>query len=333
MVFFSVDLWQLPPYLRALASAVPAPRVIAYCPVDGPLTNCPGVDDLRALDCLVVPTRFGQAQVGGALARQSRQFSTAVEVIPHGVDSDRFYPHEDTVEQTRRQRARAELFPHQPELADGFIVLNANRNQPRKRLDLTLQGFAQFAAGKPPGVKLLLHSGTIDLGSNTVALANELGVLDRVLRVQATRTHPVVSDARLNLIYNACEVGVNTSVSEGWGLVAFEHAATGAAQIVPRHSACGELWHGAATLLPATPKDRSSGGAEGGVVSAGALAEALERLYTDRDYLAQQSRAALDRTRRGDLQWDAVACRFESLFDRYVDGVRFSAESRSEKRH
>ncbi|MBV8068843.1 MAG: hypothetical protein JO270_02985, partial [Acidobacteriaceae bacterium] len=182
LVFFSVDLWQLPPYLRALASAVPAPRVIAYCPVDGPLTNCPGLDDLRVLDCLVVPTRFGQAQVTGGLARRSIQFSTAVEVIPHGVDSDRFYPYEDTVEQTRRQRARVELFPHQPELVDGFIVLNANRNQPRKRLDLTLQGFAQFAAGKPRGVKLLLHSGTIDLGSNTVALANELGVLDRVLR-------------------------------------------------------------------------------------------------------------------------------------------------------
>jgi D-inositol-3-phosphate glycosyltransferase len=314
LVFFSVDLWQLPPYLRALAGAVAAPRVIAYCPVDAPLRSCPDLHALRLLDCLAVPTRFGRDEVTSALARQGVELAAPVEVIPHGIDSDKFYPYADTAEQKGRQRARAELFPHRPELANAFIVLNGNRNQPRKRLDLTLQGFARFAAGKPPGVKLLLHSGTIDLGSNTVAVANELGVLDRVLRTQNARTHPVVNDGRLNLIYNACEVGVNTSMSEGWGLVAFEHAATGAAQIVPQHSACGELWDGAATLLPATPFHRDGENVEGGVVSADALAETLERLYADRAYLAQQSRAAFDNAHRRDLEWGAVACRFESLF-------------------
>jgi D-inositol-3-phosphate glycosyltransferase len=43
----------------------------------------------------------------------------------------------------------------------------------------------------------------------------------------------VVDDRQLNLLRNACDVGINTSMGEGWGLAGFEHGATGAAQIVP----------------------------------------------------------------------------------------------------
>ena len=92
---------------------------------------------------------------------------------------------------------------------------------------------------------------------------------------------PVVSDAALNRIYNACEVGLNTSAGEGWGLVAFEHGATRAAQVVPRHSACEELWEGAASLLPTTPLESSAEQCyTGSVTSAESVAEALERRYT-----------------------------------------------------
>lgn len=31
-------------------------------------------------------------------------------------------------------------------------------------------------------------------------------------------------------------------MGEGWGMVSFEHVATGAVQIVPDRSACGKLW-------------------------------------------------------------------------------------------
>jgi len=50
-----------------------------------------------------------------------------------------------------------------------------------------------------------------------------------------------LDDRELNLLYNACDVGLNTASSEGWGMVSFEHAATGAAQIVPRSWVCGEV--------------------------------------------------------------------------------------------
>jgi hypothetical protein len=60
----------------------------------------------------------------------------------------------------------------------------------------------------------------------------------------------IVSDRELNLLYNACDVGINTSMGEGWGLVSFEHGAAGAAQVFPDHTACTELWSGRAELIP-----------------------------------------------------------------------------------
>ena len=59
-----------------------------------------------------------------------------------------------------------------------------------------------------------------------------------------------LSDADLNRLYNACDVGINTSMGEGWGLVSCEHGAAGAAQIVPDHTGCAELWRGRGELIP-----------------------------------------------------------------------------------
>lgn len=315
LVFLSGDLWQIPPYLQALSDTTVAPRTVAYCPVDGVMKAGTSLLEFQQLDRLVTATNFGKNEVCSSLASLGASKPLAVEVIPHGLDAGRFYPYESIDGKTGRKRAREELFPNQPELAEAFIVLNANRNTNRKRFDLTLDGFARFAAGKPPGVKLYLHAGTIDQGINFVAEANRLGVLDRILTTTNKRDHPVVSDTELNRIYNACDVGVNTSTGEGWGLVAFEHAATRAAQVVPRHSACAELWNEAATLLPTAPIQTSSGNwFQGGEVPAESLAEALEHLYTNRVYLEQQADAGWRNACREELTWDAVAGRFEQLF-------------------
>src|SRR5205085_11032699 len=126
--------------------------------------------------------------------------------------------------------------------------LNANRNQRRKRVDVTMRAFARFASARPRAL-LYLHMGMRDLGCDVLALARSLGIEDRVITTTAAAAHPHVPDEVLSLIYNACEVGVNSAVAEGFGLVSFEHAAAGAAQLVPAGGACAELWDGAA--LPA----------------------------------------------------------------------------------
>jgi parallel beta-helix repeat protein len=132
---------------------------------------------------------------------------------------------------------------------DAFIVLNANRNMPRKRIDLTMQGFALFAKDKPANVKLYLHMATEDTGWNVLILAKRYEIFDRLIMTQADNTRPAFSDEQLNLLYNACDVGITTVTGEAWGMVSFEHAATRAAQIVPRHTSLADLWAGAAEFI------------------------------------------------------------------------------------
>jgi hypothetical protein len=64
----------------------------------------------------------------------------ALAVLGHGVDTEVFSPVNASAGDVRR-----ELFPARPELHDAFLVLNSNRAYSRKRLDLTITGFAQFA--------------------------------------------------------------------------------------------------------------------------------------------------------------------------------------------
>jgi len=52
---------------------------------------------------------------------------------------------------------------------DDFIVFNGNRNQFRKRIDITISAFAKFAVGRPD-TKLYLHMGMKDMGWDVMPL-------------------------------------------------------------------------------------------------------------------------------------------------------------------
>lgn len=267
VVLVQVDAALFPAHAPALAAC--EARVVAYCPVDWPEMPPHVARALRAADRVVTYTDYGRELLGGG-----------ADVIPHGVDTGRFAP----------SGARDD---------DTFVVLNANRNIHRKRVALTLEGFALFARGRPHA-RLHLHMGPRDQGCDVPGLAAELGIADVVSTTPCEGRRPQVSDAELNRIYNAAHVGINTCAAEGWGLVAFEHAATGAPQVLPDHSACGELWRDHALLLPAEP-------------TAEDVAAALARLHDDRALRAEMGRRALARARDPRLAWDAVARQWEEL--------------------
>jgi glycosyltransferase involved in cell wall biosynthesis len=150
--------------------------------------------------------------------------------------------------------------------------------------------------------------GMRDHGCDVRALAGDLGIGDRVLTTTDGDTHPVVGDERLNQIYNACDVGLNTCEAEGWGLVSFEHAATGAPQVVPAGSACAELWGDAGTLVPTTPTAR--GGHE---VSVEGVAAALGRLHDDPGLAADMGARARAHACSPRFAWSAIAERWAEV--------------------
>ena len=319
LVFVLNDIWVQHAYVRELRSLESPPPIVLYCPVDGGPLDAETVAPLEGVSRFVVYTEFGRRQVEAAVSEQRARepafdFPT-VEVVPHGVDTDTFHPLDGG-----RRRARRLLFPDAPDVDERFIVLNANRNQPRKRIDTTIRGFALFARDKPPSVKLFLHMGVEDVGWNVIQLARRYGVEDRVLMSSLARVIQGVAAKQLNLVYNACDVGLNTSSAEGWGLPSFEHAATRAAQIVPRHSACEELWRDSALLLePVLSVVNDKILTEAWLVSPESVAGALERLYRDRRLLEEMSELAYRNATRPDYRWEAISGRWDALFRGVLD--------------
>jgi glycosyltransferase involved in cell wall biosynthesis len=288
---------------QALAGAGVRAPLAAWCPVHWASDGSRRFACLAEVDRLVAFTTFGRA----AFAAAFRGLVTPpppLEVIPLGVDRGRFRPEGGPA---ARARARAALFREHRVPGDAFVLLNANRNTARKRVDLTLRAFALAARRSARDLRLWLHCSRHDPGPDLRGLAAELGMAGRVTITGAGGEHSPRADRWLNGLYTACDAGINTSQGEGWGLVAFEHAATGAAQLVPGHGATAELWEGAGVLLPLA---RGGGPWEVCVERTAALVCALA---DDGAWLERASAAALRRARAPELGWEAVAARWNDV--------------------
>ena len=314
------DIWLFDYYLRLLGPYRNGLKIAAYIPLDGAIVREENAASLEQADRVVAYTQFARAEFEGAFRRlrekaATRDFPT-VDVIPHGIDRERFFPLPELAQASftsaGRAHAKKRVFGDAADLAESFVVLNASRPDKRKRVDLTVQGFARFAAGKPPNVRLCLHHAIMDddIERELVRLIRECGLGERVsLNPLGTR---VVTDADLNLLFNACDVGITTSMGEGWGQVSCEHGAAGAAQIVPDHTACAELWRGRGELIPpARSYVPEFSPLEMGEVSAEGVADALETLYRDPARTQALARAAV--TDNPAPSWDVVARQFDDL--------------------
>jgi glycosyltransferase involved in cell wall biosynthesis len=330
LIFFVGEIWYLSYYASMVHSLIQPPHLIGYCPIDGPLLQPHSLRGLTHISCLVLYTEFAMQVVSHAWKQlQSEGYEADMPrrvVIPHGVDTALFHPLSSESQESGRQKARHRLravtTTNDPAcLENDFVVLNANRNQPRKRVDLTIQAFQLFAADKPANVKLYLHMGITDEGCNILGQAKKYDLLDRIVLTSRSQVHPEVSDEELNTIYNACDIGLNTSGGEGWGLCSFEHAATKAAQIVPDHTACAELWRGAALQI-GVPETSPTWHpmVELLEVSVDDTSAALEHLYVNQTFRHQMAVAAYRNATRPEYQWNAVAARFAGLFEDVING-------------
>lgn len=316
------DIWMFDYYLRLFGPYRDRLKIVACIPLDGRITNEEDAAPLAQADRIVAYTHFARAEFEGAFRRlrekrADRDFP-AVDVIPHGVDRDRFYPLPELEQASFASRGRAQakrrVFGDLPDAGESFVVLNASRPDKRKRVDLTVRGFAMFVAGKPANVRLCLHHAVMgDAAERELRpVIRECGLGER-LSVNPLGSQ-IVGDDELNLLYNACDVGINTAMGEGWGLVSFEHGAAGAAQIVPDHTACAELWRGRAELVPpARSYVPEFSPLEMGEVSPEGVAQALEALYRDPGRRQELARAAVSVAQNPAYSWDVVTRQFDEL--------------------
>jgi len=301
MIFILNDIWVIPKYLENIPEET---KIVTYFPVDAGPIHSSWVLDVAKRTTMVAYTKFGSSVIRTACP------DISVEIIPHGIDTDIFYP-------VDMAEARGNMVGLTP---DDFLVLNANRNQPRKRIDLTIKGFAKFAEDKPDDVKLYCHMGVEDMGWHVIKMCERHNVVNRLVLTSLELTPSnYVSDERLNFIYNASNVGLNTSMGEGWGLGTFEHGACKRAQITVDCSASHELYKDRAVLIPVDHYDTAPQIlTEGAVVTAESVAEALEYYYTHPEKREADAEKIYKFITQPKFQWKRIGKRWDKLFDKVL---------------
>jgi len=296
-------------------------KFVGYAPMDSyGWTGC--LDETaNDWDGVISYTEFGAHEfIRGGIRKP-------ITIIPHGITANQFYPM-DKAEARKRLNLKDDI----------FIVFNGNRNQFRKRIDITVEGFAKFAKDKPD-TQLYLHMGLKDQGWDVMPLfarAMQREGIDpngRIILTAQTQGPPNVEVEFLNTIYNAVDVGVNTCKGEGWGLVSHEHAACRVAQVVPNHTSCKEIFEGYGRLIRCDHVDVDTNySREMPCPSSDHLAAILTALYEDREKLAATAELCYLRATDERFSWDTIAHQFGEVFQEVLTTVVETTETQPKKK-
>lgn len=321
VIVINNDPWVTPLYLKELRRHKIDIPVFAYLPVDGKnVRSAP----LNGLACAIAYTDFGATELrdGG--------YNGRLATVPHGVDVDLYRPIPQWV-------ARDKIGLHKnPNFTPGsFIVGVVNRNQPRKRMDLTIQLFSRWwhRIGKPKDVFLYFHCKVReDRGWNLEQLAKYYNV-DSQLIVTARNmsTWVGIAESRMPWVYSAFDVQVTTTQGEGWGLTHQEGMACGIPQIVPVWSALGEWVTSGAYRVecdthPVTPNDVN---VVGGLPNEEMFINAMDRAWRFTDERLRLGRQARELVSDSQYRWPAIAYRFHRVFSEVLNGLPESVDAAS----
>jgi glycosyltransferase involved in cell wall biosynthesis len=295
-VIINNDWWNVAQFARIAPKGLP---LIGYMPVDGGNLDPAAMHALKKLHAAVWYTDYGQREAVKAGFKGRRH------VIPHGIDTSMFQP-------VRRDEARRLLDLNVPRKA--FIVGNLNRNQPRKRLDLSIQIFADWIRRhRVPNAFLLLHCAQKDTGWDLRRVAAFHGISDRLLLTGGENIRDLQSPRHLHLIYSSLDVQISTTLGEGWGLTTMEGMACGIPQVVPDSSALAE-WAAPALKIPCSrllmnPEINTTGA----LVDHEPFVAALQRLYTDKGLRKELSEQGIAHVRCIDYDWRNIAEQFHAI--------------------
>lgn len=306
VIFLLNDAWCLKNYLQILEELKKrlSFKIVLYFPVDASEHDPDWYTEFHIADAAFTYTDFGVAVATEACP------DVTFGKIAHGIDKSTFY--NLNMDKTVLKKS---LLNRRDFYEDSFVILNGNRNQPRKRVDITIQAFKLFCEDKPENVKLYLHMGVVDDHINIVKYAVRLGIDNRIVISESKKGIQTVTEKRLNEIYNACEVGVNTSLGEGWGLVNMEHASIGAPQIVGDHSAFKEIYGDCGILVPPSQDFIINN-----IMTCGKLAKpedfasAMELLYRNRELYNKLSEASKAKFARPEYSWENISKQWDTVF-------------------
>ncbi|MDQ3287357.1 MAG: hypothetical protein M3Q42_03680 [Pseudomonadota bacterium] len=278
--------------------------IVAYVPVEGPIRHSSPLAGLLEADAIVAYTAVGAQALVAALDIEGN--NAAVSVIPHAIDP---FQQESP---TCKTQSRARLLNTSLYDPDGTWILNANRNDQRKRPELTLRAFAECGT-KPGEALLVLHCTPHRPGLDLRIERDYYGLRKQVILTSEMKPGSW-SDQDIGLLYKSCEIGVNSALGEGWGLVAFEHALCGGAQIMPRHAGLAEIWGEAPAWVnvgaQTIPTDEVFSGQFAETQS---LTGVMKELIHNRGQTAAVAKACAARAASAELSWESVGERWRDI--------------------
>ncbi len=232
ILFFLQDTFILdfmPGMLTNLKKAGKRFKSIYYYPIDG-IPKPEWIDAVNAVDFPVTYTQYGFDQS----IKRLPSLKDKLQVLPHGINPKVFFP----APEQQVQEFRKQFFGP---VADRFIVTNVNRNQQRKDIPATILAFKEFKKQRPDAL-LYLHMAAVDQGWNLPEVLKmvELDISKDVILPQNFTPSTGFPLEILNLIYNASDVIISTTVGEGWGLSWTEAMATKTPIIFPMNTCLGE---------------------------------------------------------------------------------------------
>ena len=314
LVIIQNDPWNVGEYVKRIDKKAP---VVASMPVDG--KNCRG-NSLNDLALAIFWTKFGldEARKGG--------FHGLAEVIPLGVNTELYQP---------MDRLEARKTVGLPGLEDAFIVGNVNRNQPRKRLDLSVEYFAEWVKRNnlTNAYLFLLVAPTGEMGYNVRQLMSYYGFNDKNKRLILGEP-PVgrgLDEELMPSVYSSFDVQISTTQGEGWGLTTMEGMACGIPQIVPDWSALGEWCEDAVLKVNCSTHSVTPNyiNVVGGLPDKEEFMRALDLMYLTRQWSDNQSgwaqfrKKGLELVNRPEYRWEAIGQRFaEALEEPYAQSKK-----------
>ena len=177
-----------------------------------------------------------------------------ISVLRHGFDAEQFKPLNR--EAMRRKHGIPEHL---------FLILNMNRNTPRKRHDIVVQAFAELVARHPAKPLALLavcdvgEYGGFPIQEIYIRELERLGIPPQchIGKLMISKTSMSYTDDMVNELYAMSDIGITAADGEGFGLCQFEAMGIGIPQVVPYIGGFRDFCRNHENALTVTPKWRS----------------------------------------------------------------------------
>ena len=233
VVITLIDVWTQEEVGQKVAPALWVP----WFPVDTEPVSQRVLASLEGAAKPVVYSRFGEQML--------RDAGMPCAYVPHGVEPDvfRVLPEEDVAQ------FRLAVFGDAPHVT---AMVAANKGFDRKAFQVQIKAWAAFA-DEEPGAKLYIHTDptTQAAGMDLQAFVAALDITDRVIFPDRYSYYLGYPAEYLAMIYNAADVLLGASMSEGFGIPLIEAQACGTPVITTDFASMPELVRWGTATTPA----------------------------------------------------------------------------------